>query len=353
MILNILKSAIKNKLGIIQYPSFITFLVTWQCNGRCIFCDVWKRKPAINEELSVEEIKKIFKQFKKIDVLRLSGGEPFLRADLADIINGIEEVNPPAMIHITTNGILTDRIIKTIKAVKPLRKIHLKVSIDDIGEKHNKIRNVPDAYDNAFRTVRELAGLRSKTNFHLGVNQVIAEESQIDSYPALENIFKKYGVPVYPVIAHSANSLYSGKGVADPSSYLKTFTPFSKPELKRFFNMVLKKNKENKNLTERIVDRYRLKGLYNRLVENKNKPQPKCVALNNHLRILPNGDIPICIYNSTVVGNLKENKFKDIWFNKGMAPSRKWVRNCSGCWQGCECKVNGIYTGDIWKGLIC
>jgi Fe-coproporphyrin III synthase len=352
MIFNILKSAIKNKLGIIQYPSFVTFLVTWRCNGRCVFCDIWKRKPSMAEELSVEEIRKIFKQLKKFDVLRISGGEPFLRNDLADIINGIEEVNPPSMIHITTNGILTDRIVNTIKAIKPLEKVHIKISIDNIGEKHDKIRGVPNAYNNAFKTVKELVKLRSKIKFHIGVNQVIAEENQIDSYPELENIFKEYNVPVYPVIAHSENSLYSDKGIADSSTYLKTFTPFSKKELKRFFEMVFKKNKENNNLTERIVDKYRLKGLYNRLVYKKNKPHPKCVALNSHLRILPNGDIPVCIYNGTIMGNLKKDRFKDIWFNKKMLPHRKWVKNCSGCWQGCECKVNGIYTGDIWKGLI-
>ena len=78
---NIIKSIIKNKFNVISYPSFVTFIVTWRCNGRCIFCDVWKKQPNIKEELTIEEIKKIFLQLKNIDVLRLSGGEPFLRND--------------------------------------------------------------------------------------------------------------------------------------------------------------------------------------------------------------------------------------------------------------------------------
>ena len=128
---NIIKSIINNKLGRISYPSFITFLITWRCNGRCIFCDVWKKNPDIKKELTIDEIKNIFSQLKSIDVLRLSGGEPFLRTDLAEIINSIEKINPPTMIHLTSNGILTEAIINTMQKIKPLKKIHIKISIDN------------------------------------------------------------------------------------------------------------------------------------------------------------------------------------------------------------------------------
>lgn len=352
--LNILKSIIKNKLGAINYPSFVTFIVTWRCNGRCIFCDVWKKRAAANDELGPEEIADIFRQLKPIDVLRLSGGEPFLRGDLAEIINKIEETNPPGMIHITTNGILTGPILKTVAAIKPLRKLHIKISIDEVGEKHDKMRGVPGAFDAAMRTVKELVGLKkTKTNFHIGVNQVIVGEKEIDSYFALKKILDRLGVPIYPVIANEpTNSLYSDQGVVDPSISFKPFGNFSPEKLKQLFKILIEHGKEVGDFKERMVDRYHLTGLYNRLIKKRNKPNPRCVALNNHLRIMPNGDIPVCLYNGTIIGNLKHNNFKNIWFGPEIKKCREWVRKCPGCWQSCETAVNAVYTGDIIKGLF-
>jgi len=58
------------------------------------------------------------------------------------------------------------------------------------------------------------------------------------------------------------------------------------------------------------------------------------------------------MYNSTVVGNLRKDKFNDIWFSKKMNNHRAWVSHCKGCWAGCESNVNAIYTGDIWRGIF-
>lgn len=355
MIVNILKSIIKNKLGITQYPSFVTYLVTWRCNGRCVFCDVWKKKPLISEELSVDEIKKIFKQFKKIDVLRLSGGEPFLRSDLAEIINAIDEACSPTMIHITTNGILTEQIIKTIKDVKHLNKINIKISIDNVGEKHDASRGVPGAYDRAINTIKELVKIRQEVDFNIGVNQAIINEEGINSFFELRNVLAKLDVTLYPMIAYDTkNSLYSHKLL---SSYgydvaFKTFGEFSKSGLERFLKILLEHAKRIKDFKGRIVEKYQIRGLYNRLIKNKNNPNPRCMALNKHLRILPNGDIPVCLFNGNIVGNLRDNSFRDIWFSEKIKPHRNWVKKCPGCWQGCETTVSSVYTGDIWKGLF-
>ncbi|MDD5290962.1 MAG: radical SAM protein [Patescibacteria group bacterium] len=355
MILNILTSIIKNKLGIIQYPSFITYLVTWRCNGRCVFCDVWKKKPAVSEELSIAEIKKIFSQFKKIDVLRLSGGEPFLRNDFADVINTIDEVCSPAMIHITTNGVLTEPIIKTMKAIKPLRKINIKISIDNVGEKHDETRGVPGAYNKAIETIKELVKLRRETYFQIGVNQAIINEEGIDSFFELKKVLAELDIALHPMIAYDTkNSLYSDGSLDKNKNEVafKIFGKFSTSGLKRFLKILSEHAKEIKDFKGRIVERYQIKGLYNRLIEKKNIPNPKCMALNKHLRILPNGDIPVCLFNGDVVGNLRKEKFKDIWFGEKIKSSRSWVKKCPGCWQGCEIVVSASYTGDIWKGLF-
>lgn len=355
MMINILTSIIKNKLGIIQYPSFVTYLVTWRCNGRCVFCDVWKKNPLISEELSLDEIKKVFKQFKKIDVLRLSGGEPFLRNDLAEIINAIDEICSPLIIHITTNGILTEQIIKTMKNVKHLNKINIKISIDNVGEKHDASRGVPGAYDRAINTIKELVKLRQEVHFNIGVNQAIINEGEINSFFELKKVLAKPDVALHPMIAYDTKySLYGDKSLSKYKNEVafKAFGEFSEAGLKRFLKILLEHAKGIKDFKGRIVERYQIKGLYNRLINHKNIPDPRCMALNKHLRILPNGDIPVCLFNGDVVGNLKESDFRDIWFGEKIKTHRNWVKKCPGCWQGCEVAVSAVYTGDIWKGLF-
>ncbi len=355
MILNIIKSIVYNKFMIVQKPSFVTFIPTWRCNCKCVFCDVWRKRNKFLNEMDISQIKKVFRKIGKLDVLRITGGEPFLRSDLDEIINSIDKICNPKVIHITTNGTLPKKILSVVEKIVNKKKIHLKISIDNIGNLHDKVRNHEGAYNKAINSIRELVEYRNEsgTNFHLGVNQVIVSEDEISAYYNVKNVLKNYKIPVYPSIAFdSSNALYSNEKVVNPSNSFKTFGKFTKRNLQKIIKLFEVDIRKSSNWQERIINRYRFKGMYNRFVNNVSKPNPSCVALNNHLRLLPNGDIPVCIYNSKIVGNLNETSLKDIWFSEKAISQRKWVKKCPGCWQGCEVGVNSIYSGDFWKGLF-
>lgn len=353
MYLNIIKSILLNRLGAVQSPSFITYLTTWRCNGRCIFCDIWKRDPDKADELTPEEVGTLFQQFAPVDVLRITGGEPFLRTDLAQVIDQADQACSPGMIHLTSNGLLTKRILKVANTVSRPDRLHIKISIDSVGTSHDEVRGVPGIYEKAMDSVRGLVRLRGKTGLHVGVNMAIVNEDELDRYFELSDILEQLKVPIYPVIAHKPTStLYSGGGKADPSRSVEPFGTFSEKGLERFRELLDDKNKEIGDLKETLVDRYHVKGLYNRLVKGKDDPNPSCVALNNHLRILPNGDIPVCLFNAATIGNLREAPFNEIWKSAEAKAQRKWVGKCRGCWQSCESIVSAIYTGDIWRSLF-
>jgi MoaA/NifB/PqqE/SkfB family radical SAM enzyme len=354
MYLNILKSIFANALGKVTTPSFVTYLTTWRCNARCIFCDIWKKESSLKDEMTPPEIETFFSDFKRIDVFRLSGGEPFLRDDIAEIINRVDSVTAVSMFHITSNGILTERIVRAMEKVKNPGKVHIKISIDNVGEKHDIIRGVPGAYDRAMETIDRLCALRARRpGFHVGVNQAIVDESEMGSYARLKKILDARKVPIYPVIANQPkNGLYSDQTAVDPKSSIEPFGTFTRESLDRMRGILLDQNKDNDSLAERLVDTYHLTGLFNRLVHDRNWPNPRCVALNNHLRVLPNGDVPVCLYNSRTVGNARLQSIGEIWRNSDIRPYREWVRKCPGCWQSCETAVSAVYTGDIWKGLL-
>lgn len=317
-------------------------------------CDIWKKEKG--HELKIGEIEKVFRQLNPIDVIRISGGEPFFRNDIHNIIQVIDCAVKPKMIHITTNGIMTDSIIKTLKdlAAGLVRKIHIKVSIDDIGESHDFIRGLPGAYNKAMNTIEELVRLRGDKHFYLGVDQTVVNKKGMNSYVSLKETLGKFNINVHPVMAYDKTApLYSEKATdVSPDNSCKTYGYFKTKELEDFILCLLKDSNSLSDFKERIVKRYYLKGLHNRLVKDKKIPNPSCVALNSHLRILPNGDIPVCMYNSTVAGNLRDDKFADIWFGNNMKKHREWIKQCKGCWAGCESNVNAIYSGDIYKGIF-
>lgn len=351
---NIIKSILSHRLGIIPYPYFVTYLFTMRCNLKCFFCDIWKNQDSFKDELTLDKIKTAFRNLRKIDVLRISGGEPFLRKDIAEAINAIQGVSHPEMIHITSNGTLTRDIVDCLKKIQNPEKIHIKISIDAIGSRHDEIRGVGGTYKKAINTIKELIALRAVLNFHLGVNCAIVKEGDIADYYQLRKMLTEYNVFIYPVVANiPTNALYSNKEIVCPERGIEPIGNFQKDGLKKLIYRFIADAENIDNFKEKVVDRYHLRGLRNRLIFNVDKPNPKCVALTSHIRVMPNGDVPTCLFNSSIVGNLLRDSFDKLWFhNEKINQQRKWVRGCSGCWQSCESIVSAIYTGDIYKGLV-
>jgi MoaA/NifB/PqqE/SkfB family radical SAM enzyme len=354
MIKNIIKSIVQNKIGVIGYPHFVTYLVTQRCNLRCIFCDVWKNQNTIDNELTLPQIEKVFSQLSGCDIVRISGGEPFIRPDIVDVITTIDACVKPTAIHITTNGTFTERVLDLIDRFPDPRKINLKISIDSIDARNDEIRGVEGAYKKAMTTLKALTDLRKKKGFSLGVNCGIVNESDFANYYLLKKELDSMGIAMYSVIANNAeNALYSNKVIVSHENSVKPFGDFSKAAIEKYIAERSIHIKENCDFFGKIVETYHLKGLENRLLYGKKKPNPHCVALRSHVRILPNGDIPVCLFNGNCVGNLVRETLEDIWFHKrSVDAQRKWVSRCSGCWQSCESIVSAIYTGDIYKGLF-
>jgi len=316
-------------------------------------CDIWQKSE--RDEMTPEQIDALFGQLRRLHAVRITGGEPFLRSDLAQIVDIIQRKTHPGIVHITTNGLLTERILEFMKSISNPRNIHLKISIDAVGEKHDDIRGVQGAYQRAMDTLSGLARIRGSYGFYLGVDQTIID-SDVRNMMDLREICNDMGVNLHQVIAYGETALYkSDEGLSllpRSGAEITTFGQFSKRQLEQTLALMEQNANEINDFAEAIIKRYHLRGLRNRLLLGKAKPRPKCVALGSHLRILPNGDVPICLYDSTVVGNLTKMKFKELWFGREMEEYRERVARCPGCWAGCEVTPNAIYSGDILRALV-
>ena len=83
-----------------------TVIVTYRCNARCSMCNRYKAPSKIEEEISIETIKKLPKMY----FTNITGGEPFIRTDLKDIVRELYKKSD--RIVISTNGFFTDRIVE-------------------------------------------------------------------------------------------------------------------------------------------------------------------------------------------------------------------------------------------------
>jgi molybdenum cofactor biosynthesis enzyme MoaA len=123
----------------------VVFFVTSVCNEKCRHCFYWEE---LNQkgDLTFEQIRKISETMPAISDLWLSGGEPFMRKELAEILELFYRNNDIRWVNLPTNGLFTERAHRCLDRVLtscPELHIDLNVSVDGFERTHEKLRGVP------------------------------------------------------------------------------------------------------------------------------------------------------------------------------------------------------------------
>lgn len=345
-------TVLRNRQGATGLPRFLTYIVTFTCNARCVMCDSWKKLSP--DDLSIQEIEEIFRQLPPLDAVRLTGGEPFVRGDLGDIARLAEEHLRPLFLHVTTNGFLTRRIVEFCERRRRSTPLQVLVSLDGLESKHNAVRGRETAWETATATLQELAPRRAELNLRLAVNQTIMDREGAEDYRRLREFLRPLGIRNNVVLAYDVSATYSTAAEVDAApreaGQFSTFGEFGGRELERLLEVV-EADLADLPFADREAKRYYLRGIRNRVLEGRAEPNPPCVALNTHLRLYPNGDVPTCQFNSKRVGNLRHQTFAEVWEGAAAAAQRDWVSRCPGCWAECEILPNAVYTGDLLRSL--
>lgn len=347
------RAVLSNRLGKVSLPRFLTYIVTFTCNARCIMCDSWKKESP--DDLTLEEIGRIFDQLPKLDSVRLTGGEPFVRKDLPDIAQLAVEKLQPLFLHITSNGFLTDRLVSFCETRDRSVPLQLLISVDGVGDKHNQVRGRETAWEGVTRTLQALAPRQKELRLRLSVNQTIVDPEGVEHYKRLRDFLRPLGVRNNVVMAYDASSTYSldhqGQSAASQIGTFTTFGDFQKSHLEELIREI-EKDLDGFPWVDRVAKQYYLRGMRNRLLEDVAQPNPGCVALNSHMRLYPNGDVPVCQFNARRVGNLRHQSFEEVWQGKDIEGQRRWVSKCPGCWAECEILPNAVYTGDLIRETL-
>lgn len=349
----LLTDILRNRRRAVNLPRYMTYIVTWTCNARCIMCDCWKKDSP--DDLTLAEVDAIYAQLPPMDAVRLTGGEPFVRKDFTALADLTQRRLKPRFLHVTTNGFLTARIVSFCEERDRSVPLRLLISMDGMEDTHNRVRGRSTAWDTTSETVRALAPRQKELGLQLSVNQTIVDSGGIDEYRRLRAYLKPLNVQVNVVMAYDASATYSLKhDTAVARSQIGKFTTFGDFEGQRVTELADEVESDLVNFpwADRLAKRYYWRGVRGRLSNDGTAPNPSCVALNSHLRLYPNGDVPVCQFNARRVGNLRRQRFDDVWFGPEIEKERDWVRKCPGCWAECEVLPNAIYTGDLMLKLI-
>jgi MoaA/NifB/PqqE/SkfB family radical SAM enzyme len=145
-------------------PPFLVLFINSICNMKCEHCFYWT---SLNkrDDLTREEIFALSDSLGKIENLNLSGGEPFLRKEFAEICRKFITTNGARQIYVPSNGYFTDRCIAAVKDVlqeKELDMFVVELSLDGMPEFHDKFRVARHAFEYAMRTYDALVELQKQ-----------------------------------------------------------------------------------------------------------------------------------------------------------------------------------------------
>ena len=342
--------------GLVPMPRFLTWTLNYRCNARCLMCDSW-RKTNVGELGAEAALEVVGRIPKTVSVVRVTGGEPFLREDIDVLVDALAIRLRLDVLHVTSNGFLTRRIVEFLsgRRMRTGAPLRLLVSLDGAQDLHNEIRGREFAFGNAMETIREVAANRRPWNVELAVNQTVVDERGIRDYEELHILLKGLSVPHHVVLAYEESATYSIASEHDaspdaPGSY-RPASSIDHDLLARFFERV-SIDTASLPVGNRIAKLYYLEGIRNRVLKGVGLPNPRCAALGGHLRILPNGDVPVCQFNGRVVGNILRDGFDSVWTSRETRDRRKWVEKCPGCWAECEVLPSAILDGDILRHVL-
>jgi len=333
----------------IQRPRLLTHIVTFRCNARCQMCDSWKRDG--RTDLDASAIEALYHKLPKLDAVRLTGGEPFVRPDFARIATSAQRILRPLALHITTNGFLTTPIADYCGKRDPEIPLQLLVSLDGCEENHDRIRGHKGAFRSVMATLRAVSALAKDGNIRLSVNQTIVDASGIEDIPVLSDLLQELGATHQVVLAYEASGTYSEDWSEETSrGQIGNFTPLAKldPAARERLLSAMERIESGASPEVRLAKSYYRKGLSERL-RGATATAPPCAALGRHLRLSPDGSVPVCQFNPARVGDLSRQDLAQVSSTAVFREAREWVEKCPGCWAECEVLPSAIYSGDLLR----
>ena len=338
----------------------VVWNVTRTCNLRCIHCYADSHAETYPGELDHEQGRALLEDLAAFGVpaVLLSGGEPLVRRDTLQLAEYGRSLG--LKFTLSTNGTLLD--LQTAQRIRDLGFTYVGISLDGIGETHDKFRGMPRAFDRAVRGIRNCRAVGQKVGLRLTLTpQTIRDLDEIFDFIDAEGVDRTCFYHLVP----------SGRGRGE--------VDLSHEESRRAMETIVRRTRkfhDDGDTREILTVDNHSDGpyLYLMLLEEGRTEDAervyKTLAWNGGGRfssgvgicdIDPQGNVhPDQFWQSAILGNVKERKFSEIWTDpttpllpllrdrlphlKGRCAECKFQNLCGG-----NFRVRALAaTGDIW-----
>lgn len=310
-------------------PAAMTVNLLYACNSRCKTCNIYEHHA---EVLSLDEYDRIFRSIGPAPRwVTFTGGEPFLRQDVADIILNFDGHCRPTVINVPTNGSFPDRVERAIdriaKAVHP-RSVIVNLSIDEIETEHDSLRGLKGNWGLAMQTASALRDLRRRHgNLVFGVNTVISRFN--------ETRIADIATKVDELEPDSYVAEVAGRRV-ELRTQRSDFAP-TQDGLLKALKLLRARSRRTSRLIEALVASLRAE--YYRVLERHTVEQKEilpCYAAITSAHIMPEGKVWACCVLGEELGELRtvDYDFPTIWYGAAARSIRERIRR-----ERCNCTL--------------
>ncbi len=345
--LKYLKKIIRSSFGRLDFPHKISYIVTYRCNLRCKMCNIWKKKNDV--EMPMGEIDEFFKRSNSFSWVGITGGEPFLRPDIADIAGVIAgRCRDLTALHFATNGTLTGAILETTEYLLRNNRGRLKLlftlSMDGDARLHDQIRGVEGTWNkclDTFRELRKIPAARARFGITLSPHNTGRFK---DIFQSLKRVYPFLRFDDITVnVMHKSSFYYDNTDMVDPDQ----------AALVKDIDGILEDDRDRFTVNNFLRRRYL--HLYKVYAQRKKCPLP-CQALSATCVLDPRGDIYPCgIYNMKVA-NIREFDYdlRKIWsLPRARTLSAQCAQSrCPSCWSPCDAYsaiVSSLFRSSEWR----
>ncbi len=346
--------ALKRLLGWgVRMPAYLLFFVTHRCDAKCEHCFFWRQlNPSGSSELNLDEIEALACSIGPTLQVTLTGGSPELRHDLPQIAALFHRHCRPANLTFCFNGYHTDRILRMMRETLELcpgQRVTVGISLDGIGEDHDRLRGMPGLFERATNTVRQLGNLKADTGrMQLIAGICVSELNHSRVEATAEWVGASLPVDVVkPILVRGDPRNPGAVGSNALQAYLRMVSNFSAPPKRRpcrsqsmFSRLVCAKEVVQRELISRIATGG--DGLI------------RCAATRETAVVHANGDVEACELRSEKLGNLRENQldFRRIWYGPAASRFREGLaaKPCN-CYHHCFLAPMIFRSPRLWPRL--
>jgi MoaA/NifB/PqqE/SkfB family radical SAM enzyme len=302
-------------------PPFLILFINSICNLTCEHCFYWRN---LNQpdDLKLEEIFALARDLGKIENLNLSGGEPFLRPEFAEICRYFIQNNGVQQIYVPTNGYFKERTIKALKNIfeeKSLEMFVCELSIDGMPEYHNRFRGNPKSFQKLLETYEALAELQaSEPRLRIHSISTVTSENMDEVKRLTTYLYERC-----PAMDHHNLALIRGDR-KNPSLQGPNLLAYE--ELIRYARRLWAPREENRygSLVEPMLQWAKMK-----TAQEQTQVVPCRAGVLSGV-VYANGDVSFCETHPPI-GNLRQKSFREIWYSPEATALRQSVHNKE-CW---------------------